>query len=132
MTENQNGDDSGVDVPSLSIEEEGIVQGDDSKSAKEALELSSGLPEREIKKRALEAEAKRTEKFRDHFEGLAVWSLYLIWGFLVLVGIVWAYHLIVPPCWPRLPEDQVRNLQAIITGGFLAGIAGGFLKRRLE
>lgn len=100
--------------------------------SREARQLSQGKTGEQIAHEAAEAEAARTEKFRDHFERLAIVSLYLVWGGISLVALTWLYHLVAPPCWPRLPEDQVKNIQAVVTGGVIAGIAGGHMKKRLN
>lgn len=76
-------------------------------------------------------EANRPEDYRDHFERLALWSRYLAWLALITIGGTWAYHLIAPPEWPRLPDEQVSHMQSILTGGVLTGLASGHVKRRL-
>lgn len=119
-------------IPPLSPEEEAVVlQTDDLQSAEEAKQLSSGKSAGELRRIAQEREAGRTEAFRDHFERLALISLYLVWALLIVFGLVWAYHLVAPPTWFRLPEGQVDHLRSILTGGILAGIASGHVKRRL-
>lgn len=123
-------------LPPITAREEASAyassQIEDSLSIAETKQLSSGLSEDKLKRIAAENEANRTEKFRDHFERLAVVTLYLVWIILILVGLAWVYHLLAPPCWPRLPDQQVQHLQSIITGGVLAGIAGGHFKRRIS
>lgn len=114
-------------VPPLSEEEKKAVASSDERSAAETKQIASGLSEQ-----ALRREAERTEAFRDHFERLALLTLYIAWGVLILIAMVWTYHLIAPPEWPRLPDDQVKQLQGIITGSILAGIIGGHMKRRLD
>ncbi len=104
----------------------------DKRGTAESKQLSSGKSANEIKTEAEQAEADRTEKFRNHFECLAIITLYIVWVSIVIVGLTWLYHLIAPPCWPRLPDEQVGNIQAIVTGGIIAGIAGGHMKKRLN
>ena len=103
----------------------------DVKASKEAKQLNSGKSAEELEKEALANEADRNEKFRNHFERLAIASLYLIWVAIVLVGVTWIYHLLAPDCWPRLPDNQIDRIQAVLTGGVIAGIASGHMKRRL-
>jgi hypothetical protein len=115
----------------LSQEEKGLVGLSDEMSAKEAKQLSGGLPEDEIRRNAERNEASRTERFRDHFERLAIVTLYVVWAILCLVAVARLYHLLAPPLWWRLPDEQVARLQSIVTGGVLASIAGGHVKKRL-
>lgn len=114
-------------IPALTQGEIEAAANTDSKSAAESKQLSSGKSEDALRK-----EAERTERFRDHFERLSLVTLYLVWAVLMILGAVWIYHLIAPPSWHRLPDEQVRNIQSIVTGGFLAGLASGHLKRRLS
>lgn len=103
----------------------------DDQATAEAKQLSQGKSEEQLRDDAKAAEAERTEKFRDHFERLAIISLYVVWIAIAIIGVLWVYHTVAPPNWWRLPDDQVRNLQAIVTGGVIAGTASGHLKRRL-
>ena len=104
----------------------------DQRAANEAKQLSSGKSSDELETESREAEAKRTEAFRNHFEILAIVTLYVVWFAIVVVGVTWLYHLVAPPTWPRLPPEQVGNIQSIVTGGVIAGIASGHMKKRLQ
>lgn len=104
----------------------------DQRAANEAKQLSSGKSSEEIRDDAEKAEAVRTEAFRNHFERLAIVSLYLVWLAIVSVGLTWIYHLLAPECWPRLPVSRLDTIQAVLTGGVIAGIASGHMKRRLN
>lgn len=125
----------GKKLPPLSAEEESALRSDpgsDPQSVQETKQLSSGLPADEIERRSKEREAERTERFREHFERLAVWTLYVVWMVLCALLLVWVYHLVAPPSFWRLPDEQVGHIQSILTGGLLTNLAGGHLKRRLE
>lgn len=104
---------------------------DDAKAAAEAKQLGSGNTVKEIEEAARKNEVGRQETFRDHFEIIAIISLWGVWAAISLVGTVWVYHLVAPECWPRLPEQRIQTLQAILTGGVIAGVASGHLKRRI-
>ncbi|MBR9864894.1 MAG: hypothetical protein GYB24_15765 [Rhodobacteraceae bacterium] len=104
----------------------------DRMATNEAKQLASGKSSDELRIESEEAEAARTERFRNHFERLAIVTLYLVWFAIVVVGLIWLYHLIAPPSLPRLPVEQVNNIQAIVTGGVIAGIASGHMKKRLN
>ena len=106
--------------------------GSDNMSVAEAKQLSSGLPEDDLKARAEKNEADRTERFRDNFERIAILTLWIVWIVIVIVGLLWVYHVIAPPTWWRLPDQQVSQLQSIVTGGILASIAGGHVRKRLH
>lgn len=100
--------------------------------ALETLQLSSGLTQKQIEQRAKEAEANRTEGFRDHFETLSRVALWLVFGALVAIAIVWLLHLILPERWRWLTKEQVATIQNIVTGGVVAGVATAHLRRRLQ
>lgn len=97
----------------------------------EAQLLSQGLPESEISRQAAASEHRRNEQFRDHFEKIAISGLYLAALVFLTVGLTWFYHLLMPESWHWLNADQVAKLQNLITGGILASIAGGHIKKRL-
>lgn len=98
----------------------------------EAKLFELGLDEEAIKKRAAESEHNRNEKFRDHFEKIAVIFLYLLAVLFFVVGATWFWHLLMPLSWQWLSEAQVAKLQNIVTGGILASIATGHVKKRLS
>lgn len=121
-------------IPGLSPQDEKTAkgQGRSEASAEEAKQFSSGLSTKELKDRAYRNEADRTEYFRDHFERLSVITLYVAWVLLLLAGIFWAYHLILPKSWHFLDPDQSDKIQTLLTGSILAGITRGHTKRRLD
>jgi hypothetical protein len=118
-------------VPPLSAKEEAAITASDDRSNEEAKQLASGKPTNELKRIAEENEAGRTEKFRDHFETLALITLYVVWAIVILFALVWAYHLVAPVGWCRLPDAQIDKIQSILAGGIIAGIATGHVKRRI-
>lgn len=83
-----------------------------------------------MQQEALQAEAQRKERFRDHFEGLATVSLYLAWAAIALVALSWLCHLLAPMSWHWLSEGQFTHIQAVLAG-VIAGVAVGHLRRRL-
>ena len=97
----------------------------------EAAQLGSGLPSSELRRRAETNEHGRAEKFKDHFEGIAIAALYGIAMVFTVLGLIWFWHLIVPVDWRWLAADDVSRLQNFVTGGIIATIAGGHIKKRL-
>lgn len=98
----------------------------------EAKLFDLGLDEEAIRKKAAESEHKRNEKFRDHFEKIAVIFLYLVAILFLAVGSTWFWHLLMPTSLQWLSEAQIAKLQNIVTGGILASIATGHVKKRLS
>lgn len=105
--------------------------GPNDSAIEEAKLFELGLDEEDIKKRANEREHRRNELFRDHFENIAIAFLYLIAFLFFAVGFSWFWHLLTPGSWHYLSTDQVSKLQNIVTGGILASIAAGHIKKRL-
>ena len=105
------------------------------RGAREAAVTSQGKSSEEIERAGREAEAKRAEVFRDHFERLIICTLYLSWAAIVAVVGAWLYHVLLPENFWWLPKNQIEQLRAILTGGAivgLAGIASGHMKKRLD
>ena len=105
--------------------------GADDSGTREARSLAQGKTADELKEQAAKSEHDRSERFRDHFERIAICCLWIVFGIFVLVGLTWIWHLLMPACAHWLSVDQVQKLQNIVTGGLLVSIAGGHLKRRL-
>lgn len=98
----------------------------------EAALLGQGLSSAEIKARAEANEANRNEQFRNHFEKIAICSL---WGFYILFAMLvltWFWHILSPERAHWLTSEQITKVQALATGGILATIAAGHLKKRLN
>lgn len=122
-------------IPGLTPSEVAVSEtltGPKDTAIQEAKLFELGLDEEAIKKRAAENEHNRNEKFRDHFEKIAVIFLYLIALLFFAVGATWFWHLLISPTWHWLTEPQVAKLQNIVTGGILASIATGHVKKRLS
>lgn len=121
-------------IPGLPAEEAATlkdeVQEYDS-GQKEARQLTRGLSQSEIEKEAAVGEHRRSEKFKDHFESLAIIGLYAVFLVFLLVGGIWFWHLLTPVSWHFLVAAQVATLQNIATGGIIASIATGHVRKRL-
>lgn len=98
----------------------------------ETRQLASGKDPSQLKSEADEAEHRRTELFRNHFEWIAIAALYcLSFGFFIIFA-VWVYHLIAFPDWPRLEPVAVERLQTILTAGLVVGVLNNHLSKRLS
>ena len=98
---------------------------------REAAYLSTGRTRAQM---AAEAEVNnhdRNERFRNHFERLAIFALWASMLSLGVVGLVWLAHMILPPCYRWLSTEDVSHIQSIITAGLLVGLVGNHFKKRL-
>lgn len=101
----------------------------------EAQLLGQDLPEEELRRQAVRSDHRRNENFRDHFEKIAIASLWGIALILTLVVVAWFWHLLAPGEWGWLSVDQLSKLQNIVTGGSLTSIASfaaGHIIKRLR
>lgn len=114
-----------VDVPDIGADE------DDSEdlAQKEALSLSRGLPERDLKKEAEEADHDRGERFKGHLDNIAIILMYAIAAALLIAGGIWFWHIITPCHF--LPPEQLSVLQNMLTGGILVSGGAAYVKKRL-
>jgi len=108
------------------------AEGPDDQSAKEAKLLASDLDQEEIANLAAANEHKRNEKFRDHFECIAVSALWVAAATILIVAAVWLWHMLMPSSWHWLSKDEIHTLQNLVTGGMIATLATGHFKRRLS
>lgn len=109
-----------------------IPVGADDTGALEAQLLSRGFSAEDIEKQAATAEHRRNERFRDHFENIAILCLWLVALLFLAVGGTWFWHILMPEKWHWLTADQVSKLQNLVTGGILTGIAAGHIKKRMS
>jgi hypothetical protein len=102
--------------------------------ALEARQLSRGLPVRDLKKEAEEAEHRRNERFRDHFENVAICALWALFASMGVIGAIWICHLVTAQHTPLhwLNDEQMQKLQDILTGGLVAGLVADHFKRRMD
>jgi hypothetical protein len=119
-------------IPRLREEEELAdtpAEGEPDLGQEEALSLGRGLSKRDLEKEADEAEHERSERFRDHFERVAIAGLYV--GAIALFGgtSVWFWHIITP--WHFLDQNQLAHLQNLVTGGVLVSVGTSYMKKRL-
>lgn len=119
-------------IPRLPAEEaaaELSPAGEVDQGQEEAFSLGRGLSKRDLRKEADEAEHDRSERFRDHFERVAVGGLY-VGALALLAGAgVWFWHIIT--AWHFLDPDQLSHLQNLVTGGVLVSVGTNYMKKRL-
>lgn len=129
----ENDDKEIKSIPGLPPEEEAAAAGDDvQSSAAETAQLTSGRSADDLEKEAREREHGRSERFKDHFEWIAIGGLYAMALGVAAFAIAWAYHILTPPCWHWLGGEQLAKIQNIVTGGILAGLIADQFRRRLR
>jgi hypothetical protein len=100
--------------------------------AAEAKQLSRGLSVRDLKKESEEAEHDRNQRFKGHFEWIALGAMWGISIAIALIGVTWLWHMLTPyPChW--LKDDQLERIQNIFAGVVLAGLLADHFRKRLS
>lgn len=94
--------------------------------------FGSGVSAARMREQSAQNEHTRSEKFRDHFERIVLCALYGIAFIFLVLGGVWFWHLVAPEHLLWLSPDDVSRLQNFVTGGVIATIAGGHIKKRLS
>lgn len=95
----------------------------------EALSLSRGLPERDLRKEADESDHDRSERFKEHFDKIGIAALYFVSAALLIAGGFWFWHIVTP--WHFLAPTQLAVLQNMLTGGVLVSVGTAYMKKRL-
>lgn len=98
---------------------------------KEAALLTRGKTEKELKKEAALKEHDRSQKFKDHFERIAIGLLWIAAASLLVIFMSWLWHMVTPSCLHYLDSEQLAKLQYLFTGGIVVGVVSGHLKKRL-
>ena len=123
-------------VPGISAAEFEAAAGHEDGSAndaarKEEAGLEAGLDRDELAEQAAQSEHKRTERFRDHFERLAIFALWLFAIAIAGIAGVWLLHMILPRNYRWLTTEDLSHIQSIVTAGLLVGVVGNHFKKRL-
>jgi hypothetical protein len=98
----------------------------------EAAQLSSGKSATELAHEANENEHNRSEKFKEHFERLAIITLWSLAVAMFAIGVVWLYHLVMPDTWHWLTEPELDTLKGLLTGGLIVGVLTNHFRKRLD
>lgn len=101
------------------------------KALAEEESLSQNATPEELQKDADRREHHRNQRFRHHFELIAIGALYVAALAVTGVGAVWLWHMSAPPCWRWLNSEDVSHLQSIMTAGLLVGVIGNHFKKRI-
>jgi hypothetical protein len=94
--------------------------------------LSENLSPDELAKQAQRAEHGRSQRFKNHFELMAIGALWLSAGAIAIIGAIWIAHMIFPAKWRWLTTEDISHLQSIATAGLLVGVIGNHFKKRLS
>jgi len=105
---------------------------DDDSSSEETDLLGSGLSEDKIAALARQAEHHRNEKFKNHFEKIALVALWMAAILFASLFIVWAWHTLLPIKYHWLSTPQMDSIKAILFGGIVSSVAMGHFRRRLQ
>lgn len=135
MTETSAGDDQIKQIPVRPKSEGEALDSpisDQDAASKEAIFLSRGLSSDEIEKEAAANEHRRNQAFRNHFERMAIVTLWTMFVALQTLAAVWLWHIISPTSMHWLSADQIGTIQNIVTGGIVAAALGDHFKRRLS
>lgn len=104
---------------------------DVAKAFLEAASLSAGKSPDQLASDAAFKEHDRNQRFRDHFEMLAIFALWASAFAICGIGAVWAWHLVAAPRLRWLSTEDISHLQSIVTAGLLVGVIGNHFKKRL-
>jgi hypothetical protein len=96
----------------------------------EALDLGSGKTKQELAAQANEREHARSQKFKDHFEMIAIVGLWLAAVCVFVIGVALAMHMLIPEHRHWLSGEQIASLKGLFTGGLLAGLMTNHFKKR--
>ena len=79
-----------------------------------------------------EAEDGRTERFRQHFECIAIGAVWIAALALLIMSGIWLWHLMAPQRMRWLEDKDLWTMQTILTAGALLTVVSGHFKKRLD
>lgn len=101
-------------------------------SEREAQLLEQGLTEQEIAKQAAKDDYDRGRRFKDHFEQIAICGMWIGALALLVVGLSWLWHLLMPGRWRWLADTDMDKLQNIFAGGILISAFADHFRKRVN
>ena len=104
---------------------------DGDRARAEEAALVAGFTRKQMADRAYRAEHDRSERFRNHFERLAIVALWSMAIAILLIAAVWLLHMILPAERRWLTTEDLSHIQSIVTAGLLVGVIGNHFKKRL-
>jgi hypothetical protein len=127
-------------IPLGAAEREGALESDIDNGTREAAQLGSGAPIKDLEREAKENEHRRSQQFKDHFELLSIIMLDVLFAGFILLAAVWVVHLVLPDHkvvgWAPfihgwLSKDQLDHISGVLTTGVIAGLVADHFKRRI-
>lgn len=97
----------------------------------EAELLSRNATPEELERDAAQREHDRNQRFRHHFEKIAIVALWVAAFAIAAVGAIWIWHMAAPERLRWLKGEDVSHLQSIMTAGLLVGVIGNHFKKRM-
>lgn len=98
---------------------------------RETQSLTRNATPEQLQQDASFQEHGRNQRFRHHFEKIAIAALWVAAISIMAVGGVWLWHMGAPEKWRWLKSDDVSHLQSIMTAGLLVGVIGNHFKKRM-
>lgn len=123
------------EIPKISTDEIKALEswgGSKDSGELEAQQIFRGADREVLTREAETNEHNRNERFRNHYETVAVFGLYGVFTLFVVVGLTWFWQLLTPDSWHYLNAEQVAKLQNIVTGGIVASLGIDHIKKRLK
>jgi len=84
-----------------------------------------------IEKSRLQKDHERGEILRDAINNTLIWTFRAVVIAIMVLGAVWAVHLIIPISWHWLTATQLSTIHNIFTGGIVSSVLIEYFRRRL-
>lgn len=101
----------------------------DDRAKKEAMIIASGEGYEALAKKN---EHDRKERFKDAYSNAGLCLFWLFFTVLVLIGVTWVYHLLLPLNCHYLENSQISKLEQLLFSGVLSSIATNFASNHLK
>ncbi len=97
-----------------------------------AVKENLAFKKEDLSKKAIEKDFYRKEFVKDKLLHVII-TILSAFAIIVMLGlIIWAYHLLVPIPWHWLSENQIFEIQKIMSGGLLAMVFGEAVRKYLK
>lgn len=125
--------DDGPRIPGLPLAEQAAANQPASiaNAIKEEEALSKNATPEQLEQDAARQEHQRNQRFKWHFENIAIAALWAAAVAITVIGGIWLWHMAAPSRWRWLQNEDVSHLQSIMTAGLLVGVVGNHFRKRL-
>lgn len=74
-------------------------------------------------------DGKRGEAYKKHIHNIVIVGMYVVGFSLVILFLIWAWHLVAPCEWRWLDQSETQGIERILFSGVIISLAGRYFSK---